>query len=105
MVCVVNFQSRYATYGEVSPSVFAFGVVLLELLSGKEAILRGSTAQTLSGVHLAAEDRIRSLVKYVCFSTHRGSPKFDTAAIRVHLKPLTSVGNRMYMHVYYSGIQ
>lgn len=38
----VAFLCRYAQYGEVSPKidVYAFGVVLYELISGKEAIVK-----------------------------------------------------------------
>ena len=36
------FLCRYAQYGEVSPKIdiYAFGVVLYELISGKEAIIK-----------------------------------------------------------------
>lgn len=38
------FWCRYAQYGEVSPKVdvYAFGVVLFELISAKEAIVKTS---------------------------------------------------------------
>lgn len=41
---------RYAQYGDVSPKidVYAFGVVLLELISGKEAIVKTNEVITES---------------------------------------------------------
>lgn len=37
-----NYASRYAQYGDVSPKidVYAFGVVLYELISAKEAVVK-----------------------------------------------------------------
>lgn len=42
MVAFSYVADRYAQYGEVSPKVdvFAFGVVLYELISAKEAIVK-----------------------------------------------------------------
>lgn len=44
------FIRRYAQYGDVSPKVdvYAFGVVLYELISAKEAIVKinGSSSET-----------------------------------------------------------
>lgn len=47
---VVAFLCRYAQYGEVSPKidVYAFGVVLLELVSGKEAIIKTNEPESES---------------------------------------------------------
>jgi len=41
---------RYAQYGEVSPKidVYAFGVVLFELISGKQAIVKTNEAKNES---------------------------------------------------------
>lgn len=41
---------RYAQYGEVSPKidVYAFGVVLFELISGKQAIVKTDEAKNES---------------------------------------------------------
>lgn len=50
------FVCRYAQYGDVSPKVdvFAFGVVLYELISAKEAIVKpnGSIAESMGLVAL-----------------------------------------------------
>lgn len=42
LTCTV-FECRYAQYGDVSPKVdvYAFGVVLYELISSKEAVVKG----------------------------------------------------------------
>lgn len=44
------FGCRYAQYGDVSPKVdvYAFGVVLYELLSAKEAIVKAHGSMTES---------------------------------------------------------
>jgi chitin elicitor receptor kinase 1 len=43
-----NGVCRYARYGDVSPKVdvFAFGVVLYELISAKDAIVRSTESAT-----------------------------------------------------------
>lgn len=40
------FMNRYAQYGDVSPKVdvYAFGVVLYELISAKEAVVKSSAS-------------------------------------------------------------
>lgn len=47
---MLNITPRYARYGDVSPKidVFAFGVVLYELISAKEAIVRINGSATES---------------------------------------------------------
>jgi chitin elicitor receptor kinase 1 len=47
---VAIFLCRYAQYGEVSPKidVYAFGVVLFELISGKQAIVKTNEPQSES---------------------------------------------------------
>lgn len=54
-------ENRYAQYGDVSPKidVYAFGVVLYELISAKEAIIKTNEVVTES----------RGLVALVIFSS------------------------------------
>jgi len=62
---------RYARFGEVSPmlDVYSFGVVLFELLSGREAIIRGGalsfTEDFISSTARPKEEQ-RALVSFVC---------------------------------------
>lgn len=47
---VSNLRCRYAQYGDISPKVdvYAFGVVLFELISAKDAILKTGSSLTES---------------------------------------------------------
>ena len=61
MTFFFNFMCRYAQFGDVSPKidVYAFGVVLYELISAKEAIVKTGVGAESTG-----------LVALVSFSRH-----------------------------------
>ncbi|GKC58878.1 LysM domain receptor-like kinase 3 isoform X2 [Tanacetum coccineum] len=56
------FHCRYAQYGDVSPKVdvYAFGVVLYELISAKEAIVKANGSVTESKGLVALFDEVLS---------------------------------------------
>lgn len=53
--------------------VYSFGVVLFEILSGREAIMRGALTLTedFSSSNARPKDEQRALVTYVCASQTR----------------------------------
>lgn len=85
-----GFWCRYAQYGDVSSKVdvYAFGVVLYELISGKEAIVKTNDPESESKGLVA-------LVVFPCFSSFNNScnssliyffTKFWTCYINCSLK-------------------
>jgi chitin elicitor receptor kinase 1 len=57
---------EYARFGDVSPmlDVYAFGIVLLEILSGKEAIIRGALTEDIPPSIGRPTEEQRALVHY-----------------------------------------